>query len=46
MERDMQGGRHEGPRSDHGPAGRRSGRQFKILLDGYNREAETGHLLA
>jgi len=31
---------------DYRPIGRRPGRQFKRLLDAFNREAETGHLLA
>jgi len=31
---------------DYRPIGKRPGRLLKSLLDGYNREAETGHLLA
>jgi hypothetical protein len=30
---------------DYRPIGRRPGRPLKRLLDGYNREAEIGHLL-
>jgi hypothetical protein len=31
---------------DYRPMGRRPGRPLKRLLDGYNRETETGHLMA
>jgi hypothetical protein len=41
-----EGERSASRRGRYRPIGRRTGPQLKIQLDGYSREAETGHFLA
>jgi len=41
----MEGIRHLKQLLDYRPVGKIPGRPLKRLLDGYNRETETGHLL-